>query len=296
MPRIRTIKPEFWDSPDTATADLRTRLLFIAMWNWADDYGIGDATPVRVIGFAFPHDDIPASEYPRLLKDVSDAYGVVFFRYDGRSYYVIPSWNSHQRTERKAKPKQGLMEAAAQAADEAKTAVQKANQDLPTNVAEIPTQSEGSSDGTQGTSGPGTGEQGKGEQRKEETRSPAPPSNPKPTTEPAGFQEFWATFPRRQGKGDAIKAWAKAIKKADAQVIIDGALRYATDPNREDQYTAMAASWLNAERWSDDPLPDRRPRAAPMGPSRSDQKVQNILDIGSRLVSEGRNDMKEITR
>ncbi|EUA31270.1 bacteriophage gp78 domain protein [Mycobacterium xenopi 3993] len=44
MPRIRTIKPEFWDSPDTAAADLRTRLLYIAMWNWADDYGIGDAT------------------------------------------------------------------------------------------------------------------------------------------------------------------------------------------------------------------------------------------------------------
>ena len=39
MPRIRTIKPEFWDSPGTASASLRIRLLFIAMWNWADDHG-----------------------------------------------------------------------------------------------------------------------------------------------------------------------------------------------------------------------------------------------------------------
>ncbi|SDT84574.1 hypothetical protein SAMN04488548_10957 [Gordonia westfalica] len=84
MPRIRTIKPDFWDSADTAGADLRTRLLFIAMWNWADDYGIGDATPVRVIGFAFPNDEIPVSDYPRLLSDVSDHFGVVYFRHEGR--------------------------------------------------------------------------------------------------------------------------------------------------------------------------------------------------------------------
>jgi hypothetical protein len=34
MARIRTIKPEFWDSPSTARASLRARLFFIAMWNW----------------------------------------------------------------------------------------------------------------------------------------------------------------------------------------------------------------------------------------------------------------------
>ena len=50
--RIRTIKPEFWDSGDTARATLRARLLYIAMWNYADDYGIGDASPIRLIGFA----------------------------------------------------------------------------------------------------------------------------------------------------------------------------------------------------------------------------------------------------
>ena len=37
------MKPEFWDSPDTAKAGPWARLLFIALWNWADDYGRGTA-------------------------------------------------------------------------------------------------------------------------------------------------------------------------------------------------------------------------------------------------------------
>ncbi|PIJ36754.1 hypothetical protein BMW24_003570 [Mycobacterium heckeshornense] len=149
MPRIRTIKPEFWDSPDTARADLRTRLLYIAMWNWADDYGIGDATPVRLIGFAFPNDPIPASDYPRLLADVSDAFGVVFFEHAGRRYFAIPAWDEHQRTEKKAKANDSLL-AAAQSAIAARQR----------HESESPTLCRGSSEEFRGTSGPGTGEQG----------------------------------------------------------------------------------------------------------------------------------------
>ena len=66
MPRIRTIKPEFWDSPGTARASLRARLFFIALWNWADDYGVGTANPKQLIGFAFPNDDdVTAADFPR---------------------------------------------------------------------------------------------------------------------------------------------------------------------------------------------------------------------------------------
>lgn len=141
MPRIRTVKPDFWDSPDTAQADLRTRLLYIAMWNWADDYGIGDAIPSRVIGFAFPNDDIPAADYPRILADVSDAFGAVFFEHLGRRYFVIPEWDKHQRTEKKAKPKDGLLEAA----QDAIAAARGGESEPPPNASENPPLDEGSS-------------------------------------------------------------------------------------------------------------------------------------------------------
>ncbi|ETB44369.1 hypothetical protein [Mycobacterium timonense] len=172
MPRIRTIKPEFWDSPDTAAADLRTRLLYIAMWNWADDYGIGDATPVRLIGFAFPNDEIPVSDYPRILSEVSRAYGVVFFEHSGRRYFVIPEWEKHQRTEKRAKPNEALIEAA----NAAISAAQRPDAESPRNSAEIPPLSDG-------TPGAGTGEQGNrgtGEPPYPPNEQPALPARRKP--------------------------------------------------------------------------------------------------------------------
>ena len=103
MARIRTIKPEFWDSPDTARASLRARLLYIAMWNLADDYGVGDGNHKRIIGFAFPNDEITVSDIPRLIAEVSRTFSVMFYEHEGRPYYYIPSWETHQRTEKRAK-------------------------------------------------------------------------------------------------------------------------------------------------------------------------------------------------
>ena len=69
------------------------------------------------------------------------------------------------------------------------------------------------------------------------------------------FDEFWATYPRRQGKGAAVKAWANAIKRADPDAIIEAAAGYRDDPQREPQFTAMPQTWLNQDRWEDEPLP-----------------------------------------
>ena len=39
MPRIRTIKPEFWTDEKVGECSIPARLLFIATWNIADDRG-----------------------------------------------------------------------------------------------------------------------------------------------------------------------------------------------------------------------------------------------------------------
>jgi hypothetical protein len=71
------------------------------------------------------------------------------------------------------------------------------------------------------------------------------------------FDDFWSAYPRKQGKGAARTAWVKAIAKADADAIIAAAAAYRDDPNREDGFTAHAATWLNQERWDDEPMPAR---------------------------------------
>ena len=74
------------------------------------------------------------------------------------------------------------------------------------------------------------------------------------------FDEFWKIYPRREDKGHSRKAFAKALKLASAETITAGAGRYAERRKGEDQkYTALAATWLNGERWTDEAiaLPDR---------------------------------------
>ena len=78
------------------------------------------------------------------------------------------------------------------------------------------------------------------------------------------FDEFWKIYPRRTAKGAARKAWEKLSPDLYAE-IIEGASRFAADPNRDATFTPHPATWLNAERWLDEPLPPKRLENAPRG-------------------------------
>ena len=69
------------------------------------------------------------------------------------------------------------------------------------------------------------------------------------------FDEFWSFYPRKAAKQAAKKAWVKTVKTVDPDILIEGAKRYSTDPNREDEFTAHASTWINDGRWEDEPLP-----------------------------------------
>ena len=68
-----------------------------------------------------------------------------------------------------------------------------------------------------------------------------------------GFDAFWAEVPRKAGKGQALKAYRAALKKADAEIILQGMIDYAASVQGKDaQYIAHPATWLNGERWQDE--------------------------------------------
>lgn len=66
-----------------------------------------------------------------------------------------------------------------------------------------------------------------------------------------GFSEFWNVYPHRVGKIAAEKAFAKALKLATAEQIIDG-VRYYKRTKPSWQSWAYPCSWLNAGRWMDE--------------------------------------------
>jgi uncharacterized protein YdaU (DUF1376 family) len=79
----------------------------------------------------------------------------------------------------------------------------------------------------------------------------------KDTTKKDLFDQFWNVYPIKVGKGAAIKAFEKALRTVDFEILLKGAERYKLDPNRVQGYTAHASTWLNAQRWLDEPLPQR---------------------------------------
>lgn len=68
------------------------------------------------------------------------------------------------------------------------------------------------------------------------------------------FEEFWQLCPRKVGKGDAQKAWRKALKKTSEDRILMAARglkrQYAST---EARHIPHPATWLNGERWEDEP-------------------------------------------
>lgn len=83
------------------------------------------------------------------------------------------------------------------------------------------------------------------------------------------FDLFYdSVYPRKGSRPVAFRAFTKAVAKASLETILSGARTYAEDPNREQSFTKLPATWLNQECWDDPPLPPRgngRVRSDAMG-------------------------------
>ena len=103
--RIRTIKPEFWQSESMGRVSREARLCFIGLWSMADDSGRTRAASRMLASMLYPYDD----DAPQLVDswlDELEAEGCIR-RYvvDGNHYADIPAWADHQKIDRPSKSK-----------------------------------------------------------------------------------------------------------------------------------------------------------------------------------------------
>jgi hypothetical protein len=69
------------------------------------------------------------------------------------------------------------------------------------------------------------------------------------------FDAFWDAYGKKVGRGAAEKAWAKATKRADPEVIITAAHHHTEWHKRsgtEARFIPHASTWLNEKRWADE--------------------------------------------
>jgi len=101
MARIRSLKPEFWDDRKLARSTSRdARMLYMGMWNQADEHGRlnGDAAWLKGRVFAF-EDDITAETIVALLDELERAGRIWQYEVDGDPFVYLPKLSKHQRLE-----------------------------------------------------------------------------------------------------------------------------------------------------------------------------------------------------
>ena len=75
--------------------------------------------------------------------------------------------------------------------------------------------------------------------------------------EPDGFEEVWAAYPRKVGKGDARRAWKKIRPDPELSKRMIETLKKMARCEQwtrdGGQFIPHPATWLNREGWEDEP-------------------------------------------
>lgn len=229
MARIRTIKPEFWTNDKILSIAPLTRLLFIGMWNFADDYGRMDFAPLSIKARVFPNDEILAADVRDMLNELCHANLLLIYSANDKEYIQITGWD-HQKID-----KRNVSKIPAPFDDISIVS--------PT-PADLPRSSPNPAHGREGK-----GEEGKGREGKQDTREVALSDD-----WPSDFENrFWVNFPNKVGKPAALKALKAARRRrASFEGILSG-LDFYIRSKPPDRPWLNPATFLNQNRWEDQP-------------------------------------------
>ena len=232
--RIRSTKPEFWSSERIARLTWDARLVLKGLESYVDDNGVGRDDIALIVSDVFPRDHFasPRETVARVSEAISQLHSHGFvhrYQADGTDLLYLSWWDTIQRIDR---PGKGRFRRPDGTMDYKESIIRDTLASPRDSLAT------------------GTGEQGN---RGTDIYAPAEPARERPTPPPDRFEEFWSHYPKKRDKGHAVKAWKSALKKADAQTIIDGLLAQLPVLRRTDaKYIPYGATWLNGQRWEDD--------------------------------------------
>lgn len=99
--RIRSIKPEFWRSDDIAALPISARLLFIGLWSYVDDNGVGSDRLPSIVADLFANDLVEdtAETLRRVnadLTQIQNAGLIERYEANGKPLLYITNWKKHQ--------------------------------------------------------------------------------------------------------------------------------------------------------------------------------------------------------
>lgn len=98
MARIRSIKPEIWTDEKFVELSPLARLLFIGLWNFADDEGRMEFSATRIKLQILPADPADISA---LLGEIRGKDMVMIYEVDGKEYLQVTKFSKHQKVDKR---------------------------------------------------------------------------------------------------------------------------------------------------------------------------------------------------
>lgn len=260
MARIRTIKPDAFTSESLSTVPRGTRWTFAGLWTYFDDDGRGRADPRLIEAALYPVDDDTTIQ--DVIDDLDALEGIgAICRYvvAGRRYVHAPKWG-HQKINRPTEsrlppcPKcdESLATHGGLTESVMSTSATSSDSDEYAESPQVTTDSLSPHGALTEDSPPEKEkEQGKGSGKGTGKRNRDMSAN----ADDVNFDHFWTAYPKRVAKGQARKAWKKAVDKAGVDTLIASAHDYADwheQQNTDPQFIKNPSTWLNGECWLDE--------------------------------------------
>ena len=287
--RIRSIKPEFWRSDDIDALSIPDRLLFIGLWSYVDDNGVGLFSLKDIAADLFAGD--MARDSQETLQRVSEGlrtlsrHGLIeVYRVDDKDYLHITHWKRHQVINHPGKARYPLPD--------------KGSEPPLTLFAETLQRPSGESLAWNR----GTGEQG--------NRGTVPPIAPQgglsesepethePTSEPTkDFKQFWSLYPNHDYPDAAVREFKRVLRRTGTErvtlvALLQGA-QMLRDEHRDPRYIPSASKWLHDGGWKNKPKPRAQQRAPAQSRSQQNQDANAAL-IAKYAQEETQQSRKEI--
>lgn len=229
MSRIRSVHPGQPTDEQFVACSPYARLLCIFIRNEADDHGIFEWKPLQIKMRLFPADNV---DVPALLVELTEHRHVARYQMQDKTFGIIRNFLKYQSPRRPSyvfpMPRRGDVPENFLIKDGECGIGGRSTDDIPDN------------DGNDAPEG--IGEEGRGEDKKDSID--------------VEFAEFWLAVPRKIGRGQAEKAYARARKLAEPVLLLAAMRRFSAQSQGKDpEFVPHPATWLNGKRWLDEPSP-----------------------------------------
>lgn len=263
-----------WDGPVDEPGDL---LILLAISNHADDDGMAHPSMQRIARLA-RMTERGARKAVRRLEEAGYLTAQVGAGPNGRNRYVVhPNPEQRELFRPEDAPKRRQPGTQSSALDP--EPMSSARNSVPPGTNEFRPDPEPMSSGDPGT---------------QSSAKPSITSESKKESVESEFARWYEHYPKKAGKGQALKAYRTARKKASAEDLLDGLQRYIDDlrgRKARGEFTPEwknPATWLNGECWLDEAppsagAPDQEVRSGPFFPGRPGE---TYAEYHARLAAE----------